>query len=483
MSDTSTNPLADATLQSAIDRVFDAQKQNQFVVARMGARERIAKLRRLHDALLEQRQDIYDALWADLRKSPTEVDISEIGVINSEIRHAIRHLRSWMSPKSVATPMPLFGTRSEIRYEPKGVCLILSPWNYPFNLTLAPLVSAIAAGNTAILKPSEFTPNSNVVLRRILASLFAPEEVAIFEGEANVAQALLNKPFNHVFFTGSPAVGKMVMRAAAQHLSSVTLELGGKSPVIVDENANLEYAAGSIAWLKAMNAGQICIAPDYLLVHENVRDALLEKLAASFKRFYGETPEARKTSPDLCRMISDKQFNRMKGLLADALEHGGRVVFGGGTDDKERYVEPTLLVDVPDTANIWDEEVFGPILPIRTFKTPEEAVAYVNAKPQPLALYIFSTSKRNTNFYQNETRTGNTVVNDTGVHFYNSELPFGGVNNSGIGKSHGLFGFLEFSNPRGVVYQNRLFPLTRLFQPPYGNRISKIILLGLRKYF
>lgn len=483
MSDTSTNPLADATMQTAIDRIFEAQKQHQFVVARTTARDRIARLRRLHDALLEHRQEIYDALWADLRKSPTEVDISEIGVINSEIRHTIRHLRSWLAPKSVGTPMPLFGTRSEIRYEPKGVCLILSPWNYPFNLTLAPLVSAIAAGNTAILKPSEFTPNSNVVLRRILEKLFPPEEVAVFEGEANVAQALLNKPFNHIFFTGSPAVGKIVMRAAAQHLSSVTLELGGKSPVIVDENANLEYAAGSIAWLKAMNAGQICIAPDYLLVHENVRDVLVEKLAASFKRFYGETEEARKKSPDLCRVISDKHYNRMKSLISDAVEHGGEVVFGGGIDDKERFVEPTLLIDVPDTATIWDEEVFGPLLPIRTFRTPEEAVAFVNTKPQPLAFYVFSTSKRNINFYQKETRAGNTVVNDTGVHFYNSELPFGGVNNSGIGKSHGIHGFLEFSNARGVVYQNRLYPLTRLFQPPYGNRISKIILLGLRKYF
>lgn len=483
MSDTSTNPLADTALQNAIDRVFEAQKQNQYVVARTTARERIAKLKRLHDALLGHRQEIYDALWKDLRKGPTEVDISEIGVINSEIRHTIRHLRSWMTPKSVGTPLPLFGTRSEIRYEPKGVCLILSPWNYPFNLTLAPLVSAIAAGNTAILKPSEFTPNSNGVLRSILENLFPPEEVAMFEGEANVAQALLNKPFNHIFFTGSPAVGKIVMRGASQHLSSVTLELGGKSPVIVDENANLEYAAGSIAWLKAMNAGQICIAPDYLLVHENVRDALVEKMVASFKRFYGETSETRIQSPDLCRMISDKHHNRMKSLIADAVERGGKVVFGGGADDKERYVEPTMLVDVPDTATIWDEEIFGPLLPIRTFKTPEEAVAYVHTKPQPLAFYIFSRSKRNINFYQNETRAGNTVVNDTGVHFYNSELPFGGVNNSGIGKSHGIHGFLEFSNARGVVYQNRLYPLTRLFQPPYGNRISKIILLGLRKYF
>jgi len=483
MSDTSSNPLSDAALHQAIDLVFESQKQHQFVVGRTKASERMAKLRRLHDALLEHRQAIYDALWADLRKSPTEVDISEIGVVNSEIRHTIRKLRSWMAPREVGTPLPLFGTRSEIRYEPKGVCLILSPWNYPVTLTLSPLVSAIAAGNTAMLKPSEFTPHSNAVIRRMLESIFPNEEVAMFEGEANVAQALLNKPFNHIFFTGSPAVGKMVMRAAAQHLSSVTLELGGKSPIIVDESADLGYAGESIAWLKAMNAGQICIAPDYLLVHENVRDALVEKLVASFKRFYGETPEARKKSPDLCRMISDKHQKRIENLLSDALDSGGKVVFGGHTDDADRYVEPTILVDVPDQALLWEEEIFGTILPIRTFKERQEAVKYINAKPQPLALYVFSKVKSNIKFFLNETRAGNTVVNDTGLHFYNSELPFGGVNNSGIGKSHGKFGFLEFSNARGVVYQNRIFPLSRFFHPPYGSWISKTILTGLRKYF
>lgn len=483
MSDTRTNPLADTTMQAAIDRVFEAQKQHQYVAARTTARERMAKLKRLHAAMLEHRQEIYDAMWKDLRKGPTEVDISEIGIVNSEIRHAIRNLRSWMSPQYAPTPLPLIGARAEIRYEPKGVCLILSPWNYPFNICLAPLVSALAAGNTAIIKPSEFTPHSNMVLRRIVEACFPPEEVYLLEGDASVAQALLNKPFNHIFFTGSPAVGKIVMRAAAQHLTSVTLELGGKSPVIVDESANLDHAADSIAWLNAMNAGQICISPDYLLVHENVRDALVEKIAAAFKRFYGDTSEARQQSPDLCRMISDKHHNRIKTMLAEAVACGGNVVFGGEIDDKDRFIGPTIVQNIPDNASIWDEEVFGPVLPVRTFKKPEEAVAYINEKPQPLAFYIFSTSNRNIKFYLNETRAGNTVVNDAGIHFYNYDIPFGGVNNSGIGKTHGHFGFLEFSNARGVMHQNRVFPFTRLFHPPYGNWFSKIILLGLRKYF
>jgi aldehyde dehydrogenase (NAD+) len=232
-----------------------------------------------------------------------------------------------------------------------------------------------------------------------------------------------------------------------------------------------------------MNAGQICIAPDYVLVHESVRDQLVEKIVASWRRFYGATPEAMKASPDLCRLISPKHLARLKQMLTDALDRGGKIAFGGHFDDEEKYAEPTILLNVPDDALVMEEEIFGPLLPVRTFKTREEAVAMVNAKPQPLAFYVFSRSQSNIRFYQNETRAGNTVINDTGIHFYNADLPFGGVNNSGIGKSHGKFGFLEFSNARGTIYQNRLSPLTRLFHPPYGNRLSTLVRTGLRKFF
>jgi len=452
-------------------------------MARSTAGERIKKLWRLHDAMLRYSADIQAALWADLRKSPTEVDITEIGVINNEIRHTIRNLRSWMTPKRVGTPLMLIGTSSEIRYEPKGVCLILSPWNFPFNLTFAPLVSALAAGNCVMIKPSEFTPHSSALMKKIVAECFPPEEVALFEGDASIAQELTALPFNHIFFTGSPAVGKIVMRAAAEHLSSVTLELGGKSPVIVDETADLDTAAAKIVWLKCMNAGQICIANDYLLVHSSVHDALVEKMIAKIKQFYGNSPEARQQSPDYCRIVSDRQFSRLKGLMDDATDQGAILAFGGHADAAKRYLEPALLTKVPDAAKVWTEEIFGPLLPIRSYKTLEEAIAYVNAGPQPLAMYVFSARKRNIERVLAETRSGGVTVNDCGIHFYNSDLPFGGVGNSGAGKCHGEAGFLEFSNPRGISYQNRIFPHTNLFLPPYGSRLAKWMLEGVKRWF
>ncbi|MEI6408975.1 MAG: aldehyde dehydrogenase family protein, partial [Bacteroidota bacterium] len=296
----------------AILATFERQQAHQYVVARTSARERIAKLWRLHDAMLRYKPEIEAAMWADLRKSPQEVGLSEIGVVNSEIRHTIRHLQSWMTPKHVGSPLMLIGTRSEIRYEPKGVCLIISPWNFPFNLTFVPLVSAIAAGNCAILKPSEFTPQSSALMAKIIGECFPPEEVTVFEGEVAVSQELLALPFNHIFFTGSPQVGKIVMRAAAEHLASVTLELGGKSPVIVDETANIDHAAAKIIWLKCMNAGQICISPDYVLVHDAVHEALVQKLQEKIVQFYGDSVEKRRQTPDYCRVVSDKHFSRLK---------------------------------------------------------------------------------------------------------------------------------------------------------------------------
>lgn len=482
MSESASIPV-EARPQQALRALFQRQQAHQFAVARTGARERRAKLRRLHDCLLRRRPEIYAALWADLRKGVTEADISEIGVVNTEIRHALRHLRDWMAPRHAPTPLMLIGTRSEIRREPKGVSLILAPWNFPFNLTLAPLVSAVAAGNCVVLKPSEFTPHCSALMKSIVAECFEPEEAVVVEGDAEVAKALLALPFNHVFFTGSPAVGKSVMRAAAEHLASVTLELGGKSPVIVDETADLDTAAAKIAWLKAMNAGQICIACDYVLVHESVHDRLVEKLAEKFRRFYGDTPEARQQTPDLCRMVNERHFARVAHLLEDAVQRGARLAFGGRTDAAERYIEPAVLAAVPDAAAIWQEEIFGPPLPVRPYRTLDEAIAFVNAGPQPLAMYIFSARRRAVDTILRETRNGGVSVNDAGIHWYNCDLPFGGVNNSGIGKCHGEAGFLEFTNQRGVVYQNRIFPHTNLFLPPYGSRIAKWMLMGVKRWF
>lgn len=463
--------------------LFRLQETHQYVLAHTTPKERIAKLKRLHAAMLEHADALYIALGQDLRKCKTEVDITEIGVVNTEIRHAIRNLKSWMAPKSVDTPITLFRSSSEIRYEPKGVCLIISPWNFPVQLALAPLVSAIAAGNCVIIKPTEFAPSSTAVLKKIVESCFPPEEVAVLEGDANVAQQLLELPFNHIFFTGSPAVGKIIMGKAAKHLASVTLELGGKSPVIVDETANLDMAAAKITSLKVMNAGQICISPDYLLVQENVKDQLVAKIGEKIKDFYGQTPEARRNSPDMCRIINERHFDRVQHLLEDAVQRGAKVVFGGSADRGERYIEPTVLTEVPKGAKILEEEIFGPLLPVIGFKTLEEAIGLVNAQPKSLAMYLFSHRKKNIDVLIADTRNGNVTVNDCGAHFYNGDLPFGGVNNSGIGKSHGIFGFLEFSNARGILRQTRWLATTDYFMPPYGGTLAKWMLEGVKRFF
>jgi len=483
MSSIQTAPAINPELKSEILRIFALQQQHHWEVARSNTAQRIAKLRRLYDALLSHRSEIEAAMWADLRKGPTEVSITELGVVLHEIRYTIQHLQSWMTPKRVGSSLPLFRTHSEILYEPKGICLVLSPWNFPLILTFDPLVSAIAAGNCVILKPSEFSPSSNVVMRKIVTECFPPGEVCLIEGDATVAQELLSLPFNHIFFTGSPQVGKIVMRAAAEHLASVTLELGGKSPVVVDESADLDTAAAKIVWLKVINAGQTCIAPDYVLVHESLHDALLEKMKAKIQQFYGKTPSEIQQGPDMCRVINSRHFNRIKALLDDAIQRGATQVFGGETVENERYIAPTILTQIPGEAKIWEEEIFGPILLVRTYKTLDQAINYVNAQPKALAMYIFCNDDRRTSKIIAETRCGGVTVNDCGPHFYNSELPFGGSNNSGIGKCHGEFGFLEFTNQRGVLYQARWMPTTKFFLPPYGGKLRHWILEGVVKWF
>jgi aldehyde dehydrogenase (NAD+) len=462
--------------------IFNRQLKHQYVLARTNVEERTEKLQRLHDTILRCRKEIEAALWQDLHKSPTETVISEVGFVCGEIRHTIQRLRSWMSPKKVSTPLVTFGASSEIRYEPKGVCLILSPWNFPFNLTFNPLVAAVAAGNCVILKPSEFAPASAAMMKKIVQECFVPEEVSLFEGDATVAQALLELPFHHIFFTGSPQIGKGVMQAAAQHLASVTLELGGKSPVIIDASADLDVAAAKVAWVKCMNAGQLCTAPDYVLVPENLHDRFVEKVTAYIKQYYGDTTDARRQSPDLCRLIHERHFDRVKSLLDDAVQRDATIALGGKTFREERYIDPTVLTHIPDAARIWEEEIFGPLLPVRSYKTLDEAITYVNSKPKPLALYVFSSKNKNTETLIRETRSGGVTVNDCSTHFYNLDLPFGGANNSGIGSCHGEFGFLAFSHARGVLRQAKLFPTTNLLLPPYGSRLAKMVLEALAKW-
>lgn len=465
-----------------ISAVFKRQQVHQFTLARTTARMRIEKLRQLHAAVLRHRTAMQDAMAADFRKPLHEVDISEVITVNSEIRHTIRHLQSWMRPRRVQVRLPLLGSSARVVQEPKGVCLIMGPWNFPFNLNLIPLVAAVAAGNCVIIKPSEHAPHSAAVLRTIIAECFPEEEVAVIEGDVEVGQQLLELPFNHIFFTGSTAVGKIVMTAAARHLTSVTLELGGKSPVVVDETADLDRAASRIAWIKCLNGGQTCIAPDYILVHESVHDALVERLAFWIKKFYGESPEARQQSPDLSRAIHDRQFQFVKGLLEDALERGAKLAFGGTNDRETRFIDPAVLTDIPGDAAIWKHEIFGLLLPVRRYQNLEEAIAYINSGDKPLAFYIFSRREQPIRTVIRETRGGGVCVNECALQFFNPELPFGGHNGSGIGKYHGESGFREFSNARGIARQHSPYPTTNIFLPPYGSRLMNLALNWISRW-
>lgn len=460
--------FAYAAAFDAIERVYEKQQSRRAAIAATTARQRKEKIRRLRDALLTRRDEIREALWADYQKPAAEVDLSEIFPVVSEARHAIRHLSRWMKPRRVSAPLALLGSRSRIEHEAKGVVLIISPWNFPINLTLGPLISAVAAGNCAMIKPSEMTPNASACMKRILGDLFDESEVAVIEGDASVAAALLKKKFDHIFFTGSPAVGKIVMHAAAEHLCSVTLELGGKSPAIVDRTANLDEAAKKIAWGKFFNSGQICIAPDYVLVDESVRAEFLDKIR----------PLANAAGSGL--LVNDRHAQRVKRLFDDAVERGATVIAGGTFDG--RRVAPTILTDVLPDSPLMHEEIFGPILPVISYRSLDDALRLIEERERPLVLYLFSRARDVVRSLLRRTRAGGTVVNDTLIHFYQLNLPFGGVGNSGIGRGHGFFGFEAFSNVRGVLEQPTRFSGIQFLYPPYTRLKQKLIDLTV-KYF
>jgi aldehyde dehydrogenase (NAD+) len=449
-----------------IERLYEAQQRNRAAVAATTAAQRIGKLRRLERAMLDRRDEIRAAMWEDYRKPAAEVDLSEIYPVVSEARHAARHLKKWLKPKRVSTRLALLGSQSRIMYEPKGVVLIIAPWNFPFNLTLGPLVSAIAAGNCVILKPSELTPASTACMKRIVSGLFDENEVAIVEGDAKVAEALLAKKWDHIFFTGSPAIGRVVMKAAAEHLTSVTLELGGKSPAIVDRTANVADAAKKIAWGKFFNSGQVCIAPDYALVDERVRDEFLGELR---KALDAMGPEGARGI-----IVNDRHAARVKGLIDSAVAQGAQVFTGGVARGRE--IEPTILTNVSPDAPVMQEEIFGPILPVMTYRTLDEAFALIEGKEHPLVLYIFSRVRKVAREIVRRTRAGGTTINHTMIHFYETDLPFGGVGNSGVGKSHGFAGFEAFSNPRGVLEQRMPLSAIELLFPPYTGKLKKFLI-------
>ncbi|HYC60979.1 MAG TPA: aldehyde dehydrogenase family protein [Thermoanaerobaculia bacterium] len=462
---TSIAPRIVSPALSEIERIYELQQRNRAAVAATTAAQRIEKLRRFERLMLERRDEIRAAMWDDYRKPAAEVDLSEIYPVVSEARHAVRHLRRWMKPKRVSTRLALLGSRSSIVYEPKGVVLIIAPWNFPFNLTLGPLVSAIAAGNCVMVKPSEMTAASTACIRRIVEESFDENEVAVIEGDAPVAEELLRRKFDHIFFTGSPAVGKIVMKAAAEHLTSVTLELGGKSPAIVDATANVGEAAKKIAWGKFFNSGQVCIAPDYALVHESVSDEFLDKLRVAVDAM-GDASRG--------VLVNERHAGRVKRLIDQAIAQGAHVALGGSVDG--RAIQATVLTDVSPDAAVMREEIFGPVLPVLTYRKLEDAFAVIEDREHPLVLYIFSRDRKVARDILRRTRAGGTAINHTMIHFYELDLPFGGVGHSGVGRSHGFAGFEAFSNPRGVLDQRLPFSAIELLFPPYKGKLKEFLI-------
>ena len=462
-----------------IEATFSALQRAQ--LARRGSftlEARIAQLDQLRDSIKRYESNIIAACAADFRKPAPEVKLTELLPVLQEIRHTKKHLRKWMRPKRVAASIGVWGTRSYVRPEPKGVCLIIAPWNYPLNLALGPLVSALAAGNGAIIKPSEMTPHTSKVIANIVAETFPPDLVSVIEGDAAVAQKLLALPFDHIFFTGSPAVGKLVMEAAARNLSSVTLELGGKSPTIVGPDANIKKAARYIVWGKFANNGQTCIAPDHVFVHRSIAAPFNEALKQQIGRIYGKTPEARQSTPDYCRIVNARHFQRVSSLIEDAKSKGANVFEGGITDAEENFIAPTLIANMSSDMDISREELFGPILPVIEFDDIDSVINKINDNPKPLALYVFDQNKSFARNIIERTSSGAAGINLTVVHFLHPDLPFGGVNNSGIGASHGEYGFRAFSHEKALMEDKH--SLIHLLFPPYTRWVRRLIDAAVR---
>jgi aldehyde dehydrogenase (NAD+) len=462
-------------ITSAFETQLRAQHSRR---ASFDRKARIEQLDRLAEAIKRNADKIIAACAADFRKPAEEVKLTEIFPVLQEIRHTKRHLKAWMRPKRVRETLGVFGTRARICPEAKGVCLIIAPWNYPVNLALGPLVSALAAGNSAIIKPSEMTPNASRVIRDIVEEAFTPGLVKVIEGDAAVSQKLLSLPFDHIFFTGSPAVGKIVMEAAAKNLTSVTLELGGKSPTIVGPNADIKKAARNIVWGKFANNGQTCIAPDHVFVHRDISPGFKVAVQAEIRRVYGQTPEAQKATPDYCRIVNERHFDRVRNLIEDARARGASILQGGQTDASQNFIAPTLIAEVSDDMAIAQEELFGPILPIIDYVDIDKVIDRINANPKPLALYIFDKNKSFADQIIARTSSGAVGINLTVVHFLHPNLPFGGVNNSGIGAAHGEYGFKSFSHEKAVLEEK--YSITHMLFPPYTGLVRRLINIVVR---
>ncbi len=429
------------------------------------------QLLKLKNGIKKKEADIIQALFKDLHKPSLETYTNEIGFVYEEINYTLNHLKSWMEPESVSTPFIAQPSSSKIYKNPLGITLIIAPWNYPFQLMLSPLVGSIAGGNCTVLKPSEETPYTSEIIMQLIQEIFDEAYISVVTGEgATVVPHLMEFPFDHVFFTGSVSVGKKIMAMAAQNLTPVTLELGGKSPCIIDETANLTIAANRITWGKFINAGQTCVAPDYILVHKSVKEKLCTLIQKTALQFYGDNPQE---SPDYPRMVNHKRFDAVAKYL-----NYGNLIFGGEKDRENLYIAPTLVDGISLKDEIMQEEIFGPVLPVIEYENFADLPAMVNQFAYPLALYIFTNSKKNEKFIIENIRFGSGCVNDTLMHLSNPAIPFGGVGTSGMGRYHGKFSFDTFTHSKGMLKTTTWLDLPFRY-PPYGKK-EKIVKMIMR---
>lgn len=425
-----------------IKYIIDAQRNFFASNATLSLKFRKEQLKKLGNALKEWEKPLCDALWKDLHKSAEEAVLTELSIVAGEVKNHHKHLRGWMRTRRVGTPLKMMPSRSRIVSEPLGNALIISPWNYPVQLLLNPLVGAISSGCTAILKPSPYVPTVSKVIEEMINATFDKQYIAVVQGNRTVNEALLENRFDIIFFTGSPQLGKLVMNAAAKNLTPVVLELGGKSPCIIDKEADIKVSAKRLAWGKTLNAGQTCIAPDYLLIHKSKINEFVSEFAKAVKQLHGDDIEQ---SHHFVRLVNDRAFERVKGYLND-----GKVVYGGNSDATKRFIEPTLLADVDLTSPVMNEEIFGPVLPMIPFENRDEVISFVREREKPLALYYFGNVK-NAKEVIRLTSAGGSCINDAIMHIANENMPFGGVGNSGMGHYHGKLSFDAFSHQRSVV--------------------------------
>ena len=452
---------------NSVEQTFEQNRQYFKTQATKDVKFRKQQLKNLSKSIKNYETELLEAFNADLGKNKVEAFATEIGFVLKNIKLARKELKNWTKRKQVNTPLFMFPAKSYIMKEPYGTVLIIGPFNYPLQLVIEPLIGAIAAGNTAIIKPSEFTPHVTKVLRKIIEAVFNPEYVAVIEGEAETTKQLTALPFDYIFFTGSENVGRSVYQAASNNLTPVTLELGGKSPVIVDESANIKVTSERICFGKFTNAGQTCIAPDYLLVKKSIKDDLISALKATISEFYGKDVQR---SEDFGRIVNERHFSRLTKLLTEQQQN---IIFGGTTNKDTLYVAPTIIDNVDLDSEIMQEEIFGPLLPIVTYEDFDEALALIQSKPKPLSLYLFSEDENATERVLNELSFGGGAINDTLMHIANPNLPFGGVGNSGIGQYHGKYSFDTFSHDKSYIFKTTRLESSVIF-PPYKGKFNYI---------